>query len=94
VISQQYLEELAKYTEQKIAKVVLNGTIEISEFNIKEVDASTVMLQYMVPATAVSEITTIELRDITNEIISTNTVYVPISSDTVLMQTVKVKEVA
>ncbi|MDU5141052.1 MAG: ketopantoate hydroxymethyltransferase [Paenibacillus dendritiformis] len=94
MISQQYLEELAKYTEQKIAKVVLNGTIEISEFNIKEVDASTVMLQYMVPATAVSEITTIELRDITNEIISTNTVYVPISSDTVLMQTVKVKEVA
>ncbi|MOA63268.1 hypothetical protein D3C78_1889400 [compost metagenome] len=51
-------------------------------------------MQYIVPAADVSLVTKIDLKDAANNVISTNNVYVPIASDTLLLQTVLIKEVS
>ena len=92
MITSTFLGDLANYTNGKIAKVVLNDTIEITDFTIKEVTASTIGMQYIVQAADVSLVTKIDLKDNSNNVISTNNVYVPIASDTLLLQTVLIKE--
>lgn len=89
-----FLTEIANYTNGKIAKVVLNGKEEITSFTLKRVNKSTIEMQYIVPATLVSTINKIELKDSSNNVISTNNVYVPITSDTLLLQNIRVKEVS
>ncbi|WP_410769570.1 ketopantoate hydroxymethyltransferase [Fontibacillus sp. BL9] len=93
MIASSFLNGVANYTNGKIAKVVLNDSIEITNFTIKEVTESTVGMQYIVPASLVSLITKIDLKDALNNLVSTNNVYVPIASDTLLLQTITVKEV-
>lgn len=92
MIANSFLTGVANYTNSKIAKVVLNDTVEITNFVIKEVIDATVGLQYIVPASSVSLVTKIDLRDNVNNVISTNNVYVPITSDTLMLQTILVKE--
>lgn len=94
MIKSTFLGDLANYTNSKIAKVVLNDTIEITGFTIKEVTASIIGMQYIVQSADVSLVTKIDLKDAANNVISTNNVYVPITSDTLLLQTVLIKEVS
>ncbi|MEK5480297.1 ketopantoate hydroxymethyltransferase [Paenibacillus sp. FSL R5-0407] len=93
MIASSFLNGVANYTHGRIAKVVLNDLIEITNFAIKEVTESTVGMQYIVPAALVSLVTKIDLKDSSNNLISTNNVYVPIASDTLLLQTILIKEV-
>ncbi|MDN4069276.1 ketopantoate hydroxymethyltransferase [Paenibacillus vini] len=93
MIASSFLNGVANYTHGRIAKVVLNDSIEIANFTIKEVTESTVGMQYIVPAALVSLVTKIDLKDSNNNLISTNNVYVPIASDTLLLQTILIKEV-
>ena len=92
MIPTAYLTELAQYSNSKISKVVVNGTYTITSFIIKQVSSSTVELEYMIPLGSVPEATQIELRSSMDQVISTNAVYVPITSDTIIKQTIKVKE--
>lgn len=91
MIPQSYLNELAQYTNGKVAKVVLNGTYEISTFQVKQID-STLLMEYLVPAGSVSEVTLIELKSIGGTIVSSNNVYIPVTSDTIIEHTITVKE--
>lgn len=94
MIDQGYLVELTEYTDDKIAKVVLNsGAYEITSFDIKQVAANLLTMEYMVPVGSVSEITLIELKSPTGQLISSNNVFIPITTDTVIKQTIKVMEV-
>lgn len=93
MIRTEFLGALASFTEQRIAKVVLNGTYEIIQFEVKRVDGSTVTLNYFVPASAVSDITLIELRAPDGAVLSSNPVQVPIATDTLMIQTFDVQEV-
>ncbi|HEY4391098.1 MAG TPA: ketopantoate hydroxymethyltransferase [Paenibacillus sp.] len=93
MIVSTFLSDIADYTNGKIAKVVLNDTVEISNFTIKEVNGSMIAMQYIVPATLVSTINKIELKDGDDNVISTNNVFVPIATDTLLLQNIQVKEV-
>ncbi|MGG4552247.1 ketopantoate hydroxymethyltransferase [Paenibacillus humicus] len=88
-----FLNDVARFVDANISKVVLNDTVEIMSFNVKEVTGSTVGMQYIVPAADVSLVTKIELKDANNNIKTTNNVYVPITTDTLLLHTVQVKEV-
>lgn len=94
MIRMEFLNELANVVEQKIAKVVLNASVEITEFEVKQVDSQVVTLNYLVPASAVSVINLIELRAVDDSVISTNTVEVPITADTIMVQTLEVREVS
>lgn len=92
MINTQLLVDIANSIEQRAAKVVLNGNYEITSFDVKQVDGSTVVLNYFVLAADVSLITLVELKDSANEILSSNPVNVPLASDTMILQTILVKE--
>lgn len=92
MILQSYLNEVAQYTNEKVAKVVLNGTYEISVFQVKQLTDSTLLMEYLVPAESVSEITLIELKSASGTVVSSNNVYIPVTSDTIIKHTITVKE--
>lgn len=92
MIDKTFLGDVATYTSDRIAKVILNDSVEIKDFAIKEVTESTVGMQYIVPVSLVSLVTKIDIKDGANKLITSNNVYVPISSDTLMLQTIEVRE--
>ncbi|GIQ63649.1 hypothetical protein PACILC2_22170 [Paenibacillus cisolokensis] len=93
MIAEHLLHDLAEYVGGRVAKVVLNGNYEIAEFQVKQVTDNVLALNYLVPVSDVPLITLIELKDSANKVLSSNEVNVPIASDTMMLQTVEVKEV-
>ena len=93
MISSKLLSDIAEFTDDKIAKVVINGSYEITKFEVKSVTDSTVGMQYIIPASDTNLVTKIELKSSADELITSNDVYIPITSDTLLLQTIEVKEV-
>lgn len=93
MIDTQFLHDVAEYVDSRIAKVVLNNSYEITNFQVKAVTDSTVALNYVVPAADISLITQIDLKDQSNNVISSDPVHVPVPSDTLMLQTIEVKEV-
>lgn len=92
MITTSYLHDIAAYTDGNIAKVVLNGgAVVIEDFLLKDVSDGELTMQYMVPAGSVSDVTLIELQDSAGNVISTNAVSIPITADTILLQTILVK---
>lgn len=92
MINPSYLAELAEYTDGKIAKVVVNGTLEITDFDVRELDDNVIELEYRILYGTVAEATQIELQTAGGQMISSNAVFVPITTDTIIKQTVTVKE--
>ena len=92
MITTEFLGSVAELIGGSIDKVVLNGSYELSDFNIKQVSGNLFNLQYTVPSGAVNNINLIELKSSTNQVVSSNQVYVPITADTIITQTIKVKE--
>lgn len=88
-----FLNKVTEFTNGKVAKVVLNETYQITAFSIKQVTDNTLLMKYTVPNGAVAVINKIELKDSLDNVISSNAVYVPILSDTVIQHTIKVREV-
>ncbi|MFC4601862.1 ketopantoate hydroxymethyltransferase [Cohnella hongkongensis] len=93
MIDTQFLSDVADYVNGRIAKVILNGTVDITNFTVKEVSERTVILQYIIPVADVSLVELIELKDTSGNLITSNPVEIPITSDTLMLQTVEVKEV-
>lgn len=92
MISSTLLSEVASLADSKIAKVVLNEGYEITDFEVKSVSGSTVGMQYIVPSAGVPVVTKIELKGNADQLITSNDVYVPITSDTLILQTIEVRE--
>ncbi len=93
MISTHFLQDVAEYVNGRIAKVVLNGMYEITDFETKAVTDNTLALRYIIPGAEVSLVTKIELKSAEDELITSNDVHVPITSDTLMLQTIEVKEV-
>lgn len=94
MIESTLLAELANHVNTRIAKVVLNKTYEITEFTVKQVSKSVVNLEYMIPLGSVDSVSLIELRAADGTVLSSNDVYIPLTSDTIIKQPITVKEVA
>ncbi|MBJ6360886.1 ketopantoate hydroxymethyltransferase [Paenibacillus sp. GCM10012307] len=92
MINPSLLHDMAVILNARIAKVVLNGSYEITDFRVKQVTDSTVALNYFVPVSDVSLITRIELQDAAGIVLTSNDVHVPLAADQIMMQTVAVKE--
>ena len=69
MITAEFLHDVAEYVDSRVAKVVLNGTYEITDFEVKAVTGSMLALNYLVPVADVSLITLIELKDAANNVI-------------------------
>ncbi|HHY27702.1 MAG TPA: ketopantoate hydroxymethyltransferase [Desulfitobacterium dehalogenans] len=92
MISIEFLSSIAGYVDGQVAKVVLNGSYEITSFKVKEAEQGLVNMQYVVPDGVVPIVSLIELRDSSDTVISSNEVYVPITADTIITQSIRVKE--
>lgn len=92
MISTEFLSNVADHVDGQIAKVVLNESYEITDFSIKETEQDLVNMQYVVPNGVVPTVVLIELKDVSDNVISSNEVYVPITADTIITQTIRVKE--
>jgi len=93
MIEDRFLSDVAGFINSYITKVVLNESFEITSFLVKEVCGNLLYLEYLVPAASVSEVRLIQPQNALGNVVSTNEVYVPISSDTAIRQTIEVKEV-
>lgn len=94
MINTQFLTDIANYIDGRVVKVKLNETYEITDFEVKEVTNSTLALNYVVPVAELTLITKIELKDAADVVVASNDVHVPITSDTLMLQTIEVKEVS
>lgn len=92
MITQSLLNEMATYVDGRVAKVVINGSYEITNFKVKEVTDNVLALNYIVPVADVSLITSIEIKDASSNVLTSNQVNIPIVADHLMLQTITVKE--
>ena len=78
------LEGIANYTQTDIVSARVNGTIEIDNID-KTVTGSTVEVMYTVTSDMTKSITQVELLDSSGTVLTSSTVYIPIT-DTVLLK--------
>jgi hypothetical protein len=91
MIQTKYLQEIAGYTNNRIAKVTLNGQYDITTFTVKRVTDQRIELEYLIPAADIASVTLLELRSATNEVLGSSEVFIPVAADTVIKQYVEVK---
>ncbi|MBD2846182.1 ketopantoate hydroxymethyltransferase [Paenibacillus sp. IB182496] len=94
MIATNFLHDIADYVDHRVAKVVINGSYEITQFEVKSVTDQTLALNYVVPLAEVSQITLIELKDAENQVLTANSVDVPITADHLMVHTLSIKEVS
>lgn len=92
MIERLFLSDVSQYVDNRIHSVRLNGTFRITKFHVKEVQDTTVSMEFLVPFGSVGTIEEIELLDHNEQLISSNSVNVPITSDTVILHAFEVKE--
>ena len=92
MITSSFLHDIAEFVDGRVAKVVINGSYEITTFQVKTVTDSTLAMNYIVPAADLLLITKIELKDAANVILTSDSVNVPIVSDTLILQTIEARE--
>lgn len=92
MINASFLHDVARYVDGRVAKVVLNGTYVITNFEVKQVTDNVLALKYLIPVADVPLVTSIELKDAADNVISTNNVNIPITADHLMIQSITVKE--
>lgn len=92
MITADLLHGVAEYVDSRVAKVVINGTYVITDFEVKAVTDNVLALNYIVPVADVSLITQVEIKDSEDNILSSNAVNVPITADHMMLQTITVRE--
>lgn len=92
MITEGLLHGVAEYVNSSVAKVVINGTYTITDFEVKAVTNNVLALNYIVPVAEVSLITLVELKDEANNVLISDPVNVPITADHLMLQTIEIKE--
>lgn len=90
-IQQALLNGTASFISSDIAKARINGTIDIDDLN-KSVSANTLTLTYTVTQSQTEEITLTELLDESGNILTSSTIYVPVTQNTIIKHTIPVLE--
>lgn len=92
-LQNELLNDIATFSAESIASVLLNDSIEITEFETKKAESNVAIIEYSVPASlGITEITNIKLRDADANILTSSTVYVPIVEDVIIKHKINVKE--
>ncbi|MCA1293115.1 ketopantoate hydroxymethyltransferase [Paenibacillus sp. alder61] len=92
MIAEGILHDVAEYVNGRVAKVVLNGTYTITDFEVKSVTDKILVLNYIIPVAEIPLVTLIELKDAADTVLSSNAVNIPIAADHLMLQTIEVKE--
>ena len=92
-IQQAMLNKLATFSAAEIAKVRINGTYIITDFEVKSASANVVTVQYNVRTeSGITNVTRIELLDSANNVLTLSNVYIPLVLGVNLKHTILVKE--
>lgn len=92
MIASYLLHDVADYVNGRVAKVVINNSYTITDFEVKTVNENVLILNYIVLVSEVSLITLVELKDAADNVLSSNAVNVPITADHLMLQTIEIKE--
>lgn len=85
------LSGVANFVSGEIVSARINGTISISDLT-KSVSGSVLTINFTVPAGDFTAITTVELLDASGNVLTSSTVYVPITGATLLEYRIPVAE--
>lgn len=91
-IQPQLLTEMATFAAGDIASVLINDSVTITTFVIKEAASNVATISYDVSASQASEITNVKLRNAAGDVLSSANVYVPVSDVARMKHTITVKE--
>lgn len=91
-VQQALLNDTANFVSAEISHVLLNDTILISEFDVKQVSENILTIEYKVTPNMVDIITDIKLIKADNTVLTRSAVYVPITQPVINKHTITVKE--
>lgn len=92
-LTSDLLSDVATYVSGDIASARLNDTLVITDLT-KSVSENILTVTYAVPAAQTTAITKIELLDGDGNVLTTSTVYIPLSSELEIKHTLLTKEAA
>ena len=85
------LQDTANFVSSDIASARVNGTVSITDLD-KTVQGDTLTVTYAVAQSQAEVITSVELLDSSGRVLTSSTVYVPVSASTILKHVIPVKE--
>lgn len=91
-VQQALLNDTAGFVAGDIAGVLINDTIKVSDFTLKQVSGNVVTVEYAVSPEMTSLITGIKLIRADDTVLTQAAVYVPITQTVVSRHTISVKE--
>lgn len=91
-IQDALLTDTANFVAQDISAVLINDTVKISEFMVKQASANVVSVEYTVSPEMTNLITNIKLLKSDNSVLTQSSVYVPVTQPLVSKHTITIKE--
>ena len=91
-IQQALLDDAATCVSTNIASVLINDSIKVSTFRLKQASENIVSVEYTVSPSMTNLITNIKLLREDDTVLTESTVYVPVTQDIVSKHTITVKE--
>lgn len=91
-LKNELFQDVATFTASDIATVLLNDSLSISTFVVKQASANVVSIQYNVLTSQLDTITNVKLKNSSGDVLSEALVYVPVLEDVLMKHTITVKE--
>lgn len=91
-IKPQLLNDTAEFIETDVAAVLINDTIQITEFKLRQVTNNSVILEYEIHPAMTSLVTNIKLLKQDDSVLTESNVYVPVTQTVLNKHTLRVKE--
>ena len=91
-IKDSLIEDTANFVLSDIHSVLINDTVEITDFRVSAVVHNVVTLEYQVTPAMCSEIENIKLRKEDGTVLTESQVYVPVTANVLSKHNIKIKE--
>lgn len=91
-IQRALLNDTADFVASDISCVLINDTIKISDFKLKQASENSVIVEYLVPPSMTNLITDIKLLRSDDAVLTHSAVYVPVTQTVTSKHTITVKE--
>ena len=90
-ITAEYLASIAESALSEVSSVLINGTLSVTDLT-KTRDGNVLNVEFTLTSSDVQTVTSIQLLDADENVLTDNTVYIPISQTTIIDHRITVKE--
>lgn len=91
-IQTSLLNDTANFVASDIQSVLINNSIEITEFNVKEAEDNVVSVEYTITPNMTTLVTDVKLRRADGAVVTQASVYVPVTDTVISKHLITVKE--